>query len=614
MNKNTLIHLFSVPLLSLALYGCGGGSSSSDQNPPQTSSTYSTNDDILDGTVAIGAPIAGASISIRDANGTEVSSTADANGDYSASVSGMTAPFFVRAEDPNSSLVLFSYADDDSGANVTPITTILLSNALPSGNSSLEAFYQTFTQTQLNTLQTQLETALQTLNTAIQEEGFTDFNHFNGVFTADSTGYDGILDNLNIRVIDSSVMIPDTDGTPLVATADVSQMYDNDNNVTATVSGLVTIGATGTGVSTATIQATDISTGEVYSAASDETGTFSLQIPRFAVYDVTITADGYQTVSYENLSTFSASSNVSVALIPVIGSDETVAVTFNANVIDATTGDSAIEQASVSVRAGLNNQYGEVLATSTSDTSGNVSFSEMAPGVYTFEVSKDGYFTSYKNIAVTSTIATQTLFLRPELNTGNLDTAADMSIILTWDQNPSDLDSHLTGPKVNALDDNDRFHIAYYEQCWADSEENADANCTSEYDEVTYQVSYPNATAYLDRDDTTSYGPETTTIYQMIPGEYNFYVHHYSGTGSISTTSAAQVFVVDKFGQSHTFNAPITGGNGDDDIWHVFTTDNAGNIIPVNTFVTDTDSTQVRSNLSNTENIRSKLADLPEKN
>ncbi|MGE3509922.1 MAG: hypothetical protein AB7N65_13670, partial [Vicinamibacterales bacterium] len=46
----------------------------------------------------------------------------------------------------------------------------------------------------------------------------------------------------------------------------------------------------------------------------------------------------------------------------------------------------------------------------------------------------------------------------------------------------------------------------------------------------------------LDVDDTSGFGPETITIGQVsgafIPGTYNYYVHHYSGTGDFSTSGA----------------------------------------------------------------------------
>ena len=90
-------------------------------------------------------------------------------------------------------------------------------------------------------------------------------------------------------------------------------------------------------------------------------------------------------------------------------------------------------------------------------------------------------------------------------------------------------------------------------------------------------------------DDTTSYGPETTTIHQTADGKYYFYVHHYSGSGSIASTSAAQVEVYKGDEIIATYNAPLNQGSGR--YWNVFVLDTvAETITPVNN-VTDSPST-----------------------
>ena len=47
----------------------------------------------------------------------------------------------------------------------------------------------------------------------------------------------------------------------------------------------------------------------------------------------------------------------------------------------------------------------------------------------------------------------------------------------------------------------------------------------------------------LDIDDTDSYGPETTTIYNLYTGEYHYYIYNYSGSPEITTSGAVvQIF------------------------------------------------------------------------
>ncbi len=95
-------------------------------------------------------------------------------------------------------------------------------------------------------------------------------------------------------------------------------------------------------------------------------------------------------------------------------------------------------------------------------------------------------------------------------------------IILTWGNEPSDLDSHLVGPGVNA---EERFHIFF--------------NQKNYYADGSYYSDNSLSAADLDYDDTTSYGPEVTTIHKMTEGEYYFYVHDYSNGCLAASTEMA---------------------------------------------------------------------------
>ncbi|WP_049945918.1 M4 family metallopeptidase [Butyrivibrio sp. LC3010] len=89
-------------------------------------------------------------------------------------------------------------------------------------------------------------------------------------------------------------------------------------------------------------------------------------------------------------------------------------------------------------------------------------------------------------------------------------------IRLTWGETPRDLDSHLV--KINGNGTN-KWHIYY-------SHKKVDEN--------------GKPVADLDYDDTTSFGPENTTIYDMTPGVYYFFVHDYTtGSNANSTRMAA---------------------------------------------------------------------------
>ena len=87
-------------------------------------------------------------------------------------------------------------------------------------------------------------------------------------------------------------------------------------------------------------------------------------------------------------------------------------------------------------------------------------------------------------------------------------------LVLTWGASPSDLDSHMIGQ----LSDGSNFHCSF-------------SNRTVKENGKTI--------VELDRDDTSSYGPETITFY--LPDnsrQFTYYIYNYSGTGTITDSKA----------------------------------------------------------------------------
>jgi len=166
-------------------------------------------------------------------------------------------------------------------------------------------------------------------------------------------------------------------------------------------------------------------------------------------------------------------------------------------------------------------------------TSGNaplgVQFTDLsAEGTHTVTASATGY-TNYTNsqvvIAEGGTLDLQ-IALSPTLAIGQY------RFVLTWGELPTDLDSHMKTPVI----EDSAYHIYYDNQGSAES--------------PPYVI--------LDIDDITSYGPETTTIYDLQPGEYHYYIHNYSENPEI-TTSNAVVQIFNESGLLHTLQVPTTG-------------------------------------------------------
>lgn len=135
-----------------------------------------------------------------------------------------------------------------------------------------------------------------------------------------------------------------------------------------------------------------------------------------------------------------------------------------------------------------------------------------------------------------------------------------MQFTLTWDENPSDLDSHLWTPFI----EDDSYHIFF-----ASRGDSAGAPYVD-----------------LDVDDITSYGPEHITIYDEFPGTYTFAIYHYSGTGDISM-SGAEVGILEPDGAVQVFTVPEAAASANW-WWHVCSIDGTtGVVTPVNSISAD---------------------------
>lgn len=181
--------------------------------------------------------------------------------------------------------------------------------------------------------------------------------------------------------------------------------------------------------------------------------------------------------------------------------------------------------------------------TANTDANGDYSIS-LLPGNYTVVASNiNGYSSSFAQIVATGdkAIENQDITITPIIPEDQI------RIILTWSDNPNDLDSHLLGPSAVS---GERFHTMYNQKKY-------------QCENVRY--------AELDLDDTSGYGPETTTIYKQHAGVYKFVVHDYtnksnSGSSALSN-SGASIVVYWGNGRKYVYNVPpnVVGN-----VWNVF--------------------------------------------
>lgn len=174
---------------------------------------------------------------------------------------------------------------------------------------------------------------------------------------------------------------------------------------------------------------------------------------------------------------------------------------------------------------------------------------KLPAGKYTVEIRATGFITAYEEIEVLEGVGLKDLKinLSPSLSSG------EVRIVLTWGASPRDLDSHLEGRSSSGSN----IHISY-------------------------RNLYADGVAKLDLDDTMSYGPETTTIYDGA-GSYTFTVHDFtnggnSGSTALANSGATVTIYLPNNPQPIVYTVP--GGSGT--YWTVCKIEN-GQVTPVNT-------------------------------
>lgn len=122
-----LARLQRVLLMSVAagLIGCGGGSDDDEGQPAPVATK-------LSGTAAVDAPLAGAAVQARCMGGDILKTTTAANGTWTLDTTGNTLPCGVRVVGGGlaAGQALHSVALDFSNVNVTPLTDLIVANAV----------------------------------------------------------------------------------------------------------------------------------------------------------------------------------------------------------------------------------------------------------------------------------------------------------------------------------------------------------------------------------------------------------------------------------------------------------------------------------------------------
>lgn len=214
-------------MAALGLAGCGGGDApdaASSTPPAQTTAPPPAHTTapppepvapaqpvLLSGTVAVGAAVANASISVRCADGNVTSGTAsDATGRWSANLSAPAFPCVVKASSGSlpSGVSLHSLALGAGYVNVTPLTDLVLATAVQADPSTLESA----SSGALAALVSKLDAAKQQVLDIFATSGYRQLT--TDVFTAEfqpvkGDAYDDLLEQVSRSLADDGKTYPD---------------------------------------------------------------------------------------------------------------------------------------------------------------------------------------------------------------------------------------------------------------------------------------------------------------------------------------------------------------------------------------------------------------------
>jgi hypothetical protein len=209
--------LTMISLLSLLLFGfgcSGGGSSGGSSGGSDTGATVS-------GLAAAGAPIVG-TINVRGADGNMSFSAIQADGSFTVDVAALTPPFVLWAEGTanGKSVKLYSTVDGPGDVNVTPATHMIMAMALGDDPDTYYTDDSDAAAPDAQNIDGAKQEILDRLESVFATLGLPDdFDLMNGDFVVDGTGFDQVLDTVDM------ISDPDTKTVALVDKVSGAELY-----------------------------------------------------------------------------------------------------------------------------------------------------------------------------------------------------------------------------------------------------------------------------------------------------------------------------------------------------------------------------------------------------
>jgi hypothetical protein len=214
-----------VSFLVLMTAGCGGGGSSTPvandiANPPAASK-------MVTGVAATGSPISG-TVYLKDSSSPakEISNPINSDGSYSFDVTGLTAPFMLKAVGTANAqnYTLYSLAGAPGIANINPLSHLAVVRA--NNGADPASLYANLTPAQAQDIKTSLAIIIPQIQAMLQQVlsqyGVASTNFVSDKYTANHTGLDLLFDLIAIDVNNDNVTMTNKGSGATILTTNIS--------------------------------------------------------------------------------------------------------------------------------------------------------------------------------------------------------------------------------------------------------------------------------------------------------------------------------------------------------------------------------------------------------
>ena len=549
---------------------------------------------ILNGKIIINEenPDLTSTIIFTGVHGNQLEVKTNNTGSFNVDVVDLDSPILVKSTLTRDNTIMYSYSNTkNSNLNISPITNYIVNkSALYSGIKGGHKFlYQLYKKNKIMYLESgrQLED-----NIKYQMDNFNDimyndlktmhlenFDHFKDLLTNKyNYDYQDYLNKLNIESNNNNVVLDYNNNKYDTLNYNYNRSIE-DLNITSNVYNIFTNELINSNTLNIIYKPLTLSPNTIekiednYNLSSH----INSNVKSLKKYNMDINASDYFPEKINYINSFSEK-DINIENIYLTPYNQTLPlVTTIGNIFDGRTSDSPLEGVKMIFRKGYNERINNISQSVFTNANGDYNVN-LTPGMYCLELNIEGYEVLYKNIVIENKE-------NNELNYSLLRITDSLSTIkLEWDDNPSDLDSHLTIPTTTDI----REHLSYKNKLVG-----VISDKTAEYINDEYINCSGDETAILDRDDVNGNGPETITLcysYEDFDETklYKYYVQQYSGISNMYEGNAKVIVNVNDV--EKTFSAPYMNSdtNATKMVWHVFDMDNYGNLYPVNKIIGNT--------------------------